>query len=155
MRFRIVVFRGGDREDDQRLSRRLHDRLEGALGAGRVEWCPFVADPRAMLSALAGCGSVIATRYHAALMGYASGCRLLFLPYHRKLNDLAEEIGLPAEACVEFRQREAWSRLGPRLRAFVAGEDGFVAGLPVREARQLAEKNFFWLEEDEVDREEA
>ena len=60
-----------------------------------VERCVYDGNVPACLDKLAACDWFVATKFHAAVVGYLSGADLAVIPYHRKLSDFADEIGLP------------------------------------------------------------
>jgi len=146
--FTVIVFRGGSRESDEELSRETVQRLCDGLGKERVTLFEHSDDPLMMLEVIAECGSMIATRYHAALMGYVARCSLLLLCYHRKLVDLAADVELPPEACIDFRSKEGRSRLRGSLQGLVRDTSLYRAQIDPDESRLLAQLNFANMNEN-------
>lgn len=137
LQVRVLVLRGGTREADEEISRSLVHELE-RTAPGRVALVPWRADPNTMLAEIGRCGSVLATRYHAALLAYLAGCRLLLLPYHRKLDDLADEIALPKDARIGMDPAPSSGYIVSKLRDLLDGSPVNRAGLPVSIARDRA-----------------
>jgi polysaccharide pyruvyl transferase WcaK-like protein len=137
MRIKIVVLRGGNREDDWTLSAEMHDAIE-AVHRGRSELVPYTTDLQDTLSSIASCDAFIATRYHAGVLAYLAGCNLLFLAYHRKVYDLAREIGLSDSACVTPTEDLAENDLMKKISHLIEGRDLYRARLPVSEAARRA-----------------
>lgn len=99
LQVRIFVIRGGQRESDTELSSNLFQNLANDYKS-RVEVIPYDSDPSKTLAKIAECKTFIATRFHAGVLSFLAGCRLIFLTYHRKVEDLAKEIGLAESACI-------------------------------------------------------
>ena len=137
MRIKIVVLRGGNREDDWTLSAEMHAALE-AIHPGRSELVPYTPDLQNTLRSIASCDAFIATRYHAGVLAYLAGCNLLFLAYHRKVYDLAREIRLSDAACVTPSETLSESDLMEKINHLTEGSDLFRARLPVSEAARRA-----------------
>ncbi|MBZ5565193.1 MAG: polysaccharide pyruvyl transferase family protein [Acidobacteriia bacterium] len=146
LRLKVLVLRGGHREDDQAVSKKLFDFISRAH-SGRVDFVPYHPDPEVTLEEIAACDAMVAARYHAGVLGYLTGCRLLFLAYHRKVCDLAKEIGLPDDACVRVSEALEEELLVNRLRRLVHGDQAFRASLPVPDATQRALGNLRAFEE--------
>ncbi len=137
MRVRVVVFRGGNYEDDWTLSRELHDTLARAH-PGRLELVPYSPEPRHMLSKVAECDAFLATRYHSGVLAYLAGCSLLFFDYHRKVRDLAREIGLSDAACITPSEDLHEQVLEEKVNGLLEGNDAYRARLPVSDAMRRA-----------------
>lgn len=133
LRVKVVVLRGGHREDDQAISLMVH-RLVEADHPGRCDIVPYNPEPIVTLRSIAECDAFIATRFHAGVLAYAAGCRLLFLEYHRKVRDLAREIGLADDACVSLSKETDEQDLTRKLKALIEGHNLFRATLPLRAA---------------------
>lgn len=143
LRLRIFIFRGGDRESDEELSYKFYQNL---LSNGvAVELFPYNANPLTTLEKVAECKYFIATRYHSAVFGYLAGCKLLFLAYHRKVADLADEIGLPSYAVINIRDKISEDILCFCLKELISGDRIYEASLPVKEAVERAKLNFRFL----------
>lgn len=136
LRVRIFVFRGGAREDDVDRSADLRERLS-AIDSARVDLVDFSPDPRLALRAAATCTSFVATRYHSAIFAYLAGCALMCVPYHRKVVDLAAELGLDPVSLAEPRPGSK-AELARKLDALLAGERAFRPNLPQDEAVRRA-----------------
>ena len=137
LRIRVMVIRGGDREDDWHLSRKLHTAIS-RVHPGRSELVPYNPDPTATLRSVAECDAFIATRYHAGVLAYLSECPLLLIAYHRKVRDLAREVGLSDEACIGIAKDAGENLLMERIGRMLEGDDAFRARLPVSVAAQQA-----------------
>jgi polysaccharide pyruvyl transferase WcaK-like protein len=133
VRVRIFIIRGGQREDDFARSAQLYRTLID-VDPARVDIIPYCADPLRTLRKMQDCSTFVATRFHAGVLAYLAGCRLVFLAYHRKLVDLAQEIGLPTQACVRIRADVAPATLRMRIDELVTGAPGYTPTLPVVEA---------------------
>ncbi len=98
---KIFIIRGGERESDVAISKDLYFRLSGKFGMDRVFLSDFNFNPITTLNEIAECkGGFIASRYHSAMLGYISNLPLLFLAYHRKLEDLAFDVKLDPDSCI-------------------------------------------------------
>ncbi len=146
LRVKIIIFRGGDREDDQAVSQNLYTAISSAR-PGRVELIPFQPEPAAMLQKISECDAFVATRYHSGVLAYLASCRMLFLAYHRKVQDLAQEIGLPEEACLSVAEAVDEERLAGALRDMVHGNKAYRAPLPLGDATARAALSVQSLEE--------
>ena len=139
LRLSVFVIRGGSREDDQVLSDRLVRRLS-ASGGNRVRLVPYHDDPNDMFRLIAESTAVVATRFHAALLAYTADRPILTIAYHRKLIDLADEIGLPQIARIDM---VAAGYPNPRstIEALLRNPSAFRPRLPVGEAITRATSN--------------
>jgi polysaccharide pyruvyl transferase WcaK-like protein len=142
---RLFVIRGGQREDDFAATARLYRALT-AIDPARVEIVPYLDDPRLTLHKLRECGAFIATRFHAGVLAYLAGCRLLLLAYHRKLSDLAHEIGLAAQACVPVAPDITETLLVERIEGLLSEDAGYQPTLPVNTATARARRSIALLE---------
>lgn len=129
LRIRIFVIRGGQREDDFALSAQLYRTLIG-VDAARVEIIPYLPDPTRTLRKMQECQSMLATRFHAGVLGYLAGCRLGLIVYHRKLTDLADEIGLDRAACLALDTTASTAQIRAYTHALIAGDARYHAHLP-------------------------
>ncbi len=146
LRVRVVVFRGGDREDDQAVSHELYDALACAH-PGHVELIPYLPEPAVTLRKIAECDAFVATRYHSGVLAYLANRRLLLLAYHRKVQDFAREIGLSDKACLSVAEAVDEELLANTLRCLVQGGSAFRAKLPVDDATARAELSVRALED--------
>lgn len=137
LRTRVMVIRGGDRENDWQLSRKLHTAISRAH-PGRSELVPYHPDPKVTLRSIGECDAFIATRYHAGVLAYLSRRPLLLIAYHRKVRDLAGEIGLPDEACVSIAEGGTEDLFVERIGRMLEGDGVFRAQLSVPVAAQRA-----------------
>jgi polysaccharide pyruvyl transferase WcaK-like protein len=137
----LIIFemRGGSRESDTSISEALHRKLT-ALDSSRSSIFSYEDDPLQMLIGISMCDALIATRYHAGLLGYLSGARVMLLAYHEKLHALAEEIGLAPAAVLPLAQSRP-ADFSDRLSALAAGDRAFNASLPRQEALARARIN--------------
>jgi polysaccharide pyruvyl transferase WcaK-like protein len=145
LRIRIFIFRGGHREDDFARSARLYRALID-VDPARVEIIPYCPDPLRIFRKIQECSTFVATRFHAGVLAYLAGCRLVFLAYHRKLTDLAHDIGLPHRACIPIRADIAETTLRTRIDELVTGAAGYTPTLPVTEAIRQAHRHTDILE---------
>lgn len=129
LRIRIFVIRGGKREDDFALSTQLYRTLIG-VDAARVEIIPYLPDPTLTLRKMRECQSMLATRFHAGVLGYLAGCRLGLIVYHRKLTDLANEIGLDRAACLALDADISTAQIREHGHALITGDARFEPHLP-------------------------
>ena len=150
MRIRIVVLRGGNREADWMLSKELHEAITSAH-PGRSELVPYTAETRETLSTIAACDSFVATRYHAGVLAYLAGCSLLFFAYHRKVCDLAREIGLSESACLTPCENISEVVLREKINHLMDAKDSYRARLPVAEAARRSWLNIQTLGETSPD----
>jgi polysaccharide pyruvyl transferase WcaK-like protein len=142
---RFFVIRGGHRDDDTALTEQLSHRL-ATIDATRVEVMPYDTDPRSTLQKIAECDAFVATRLHSGILAYLSGCRLLFIPYHRKVLDLAKEIGLSEQACIPLCDTTNEAFLLTKVTDLLTGTDIYYPTLPVSEALARARLNLEVLE---------
>jgi polysaccharide pyruvyl transferase WcaK-like protein len=82
---------------DLPISKELAKSLEGRLPVS-LQVCD---NPDSTLRRLANLTGLIATRYHAALLGYLVGLPMIVVSYEDKCSALAQEIGLPAHAVIK------------------------------------------------------
>lgn len=134
---RIFVIRGGNRESDTDISNRYYDRLVNWL-PHQIEIVDYIDDPKRTLSLIGGCEGFIAMRFHASLLAYLSRSRLLLLSYHQKVQDLALEIGLHPDACIQIREQNDSNLIATRITAMLCGDKRFEAKLEVQEALMLS-----------------
>jgi polysaccharide pyruvyl transferase WcaK-like protein len=140
LRIRVFVIRGGEREDDATISARFRDRFEPEL-LRRVELVPYLEDPEATFREVTRCDAFIATRYHAAILAYLAGCKLLLLAYHRKLSDLVSEIGLGPAACIALSEPFSDERLRRSLNGLFNGCADFTPRFPTSDAIERSSLN--------------
>lgn len=145
LRLKVIVLRGGHREDDQAVSAEVH-RIVERSHPGRCDLVPYNPEPLITLRRISECDAFIATRFHAGVLAYVAGCRLLFLEYHRKVRDLAREIGLDDEACISLSEDVNEDSLAGKLGSLIEGHNTFRATLPVREAFDRALLNIAAVE---------
>lgn len=145
LRLKVIVLRGGHREDDQAVSAMVHQIVEKSHPR-RCDLVPYDPEPMITLQRISECDAFIATRFHAGVLAYVAGCRLLFLEYHRKVRDLAREIGLADKACLSLSEDVNEDVLAEKLEALVHGHSAFRASLPLREAFDRALLNIVAVE---------
>ena len=137
LQVRVFVFRGGNREDDKAISRQVVNSLR-AIDPDRVELVSYFDDPFKTLQAAQACSFFIASRFHAGVLAYLAGCRLLLLAYHRKVRDLASEIDLSPNACLPISPDVSEAEIRQAIEWLLGGDPGFYARLPVKQARERA-----------------
>ena len=137
LRVKVLVLRGGGREDDLAVSSQVYRALI-AQYPGRADLVPYQPDPNETLRKIAECDAFVGTRYHAGVLAYLAGCRLLLVAYHRKVRDLAKEIGLSGEACIDLSDCVEENLLFDRLKRITTGDETFRARMPVHDAMQRA-----------------
>lgn len=137
LHIRVFVFRGGNREDDKAISQQVVKSLQ-AIDPDRIELVPYFDDPIKTLQAAQACSSFIASRFHAGVLAYLAGCRLLLLAYHRKVRDLASEIDLSPNACLPVSPDVSEAEVQQSIEWLLGGDPGYNARLPVKQARERA-----------------
>jgi polysaccharide pyruvyl transferase WcaK-like protein len=142
----VFVIRGGHREDDARLSRMVHRRLS-QVDTSRARLVDFDDDPMATLRRIAACETFIATRFHAGVFAYLGACSLMLVAYHRKIEDLAFEIGLDPSAVIDVYTETSGEVLAKKINDLVARPELYRSKLPVEEAVRRAQINIDILRE--------
>src|SRR5262249_55203195 len=135
------IIRGGTRDDDKALTCYLYQKL-AAVDATRVEIVPYDTNPTHTLQKIAECEAFIASRFHSGMLAYLSGCHLLFLAYHRKVEDLAREIGLSPQACISLCDTVSDEEFATKISELLSGAEAYRPTLPVSEATKRAQMNF-------------
>lgn len=97
---RIFTIRGGTREDDTAVSTSLQRALAERY-PGRIELVPYHPDPRMTIDAIMDCTVFIGMRFHACLLAAMARCAVFFVPYHRKVLDLAHDLECPPAAVLD------------------------------------------------------
>ena len=87
--------------EDKRIADQVISYLPGKLSARH---CVYAGNPTEFRDAIGACDWFIAAKYHAAVAAYLAGADLAVIPYHRKLYDLADEIGLPESRRVNIHE---------------------------------------------------
>lgn len=146
LHIRVYVIRGGQREDDMQASLALVELLN-RYDPARVSLIPYNEDPTVTLASIAECDVFVATRFHSAIFSYLVGCRLLLLAYHRKLQDLAQEIRLSPNACIDIAQPTTVAEVEAALEGLLGKSSDYIAQLPVEEAHARASRNIHILNE--------
>lgn len=140
LHIKIFVFRGGERESDEPLSRQLYNLLK-KIDERRVKLIEYSEETSPFIEEIKSCASFIATRYHSALLAYLCECRLFFIPYHEKLISLSEDIGLNDKAVFRVEKSQL-PDLPNRLEEFILNEENnYSASLEVSEAFRKSKKN--------------
>lgn len=116
MSVEVLCFRGGNRESDTALSRRLIDLVEKASldGAHLGERCQiryYRDNPLEVLEIMRSYRYFVATRFHSAVLASIAGCRLGVLAYHRKLIDFSNQLGLSEGLLVDLSQKSDHERI--------------------------------------------
>ncbi|MCB0189836.1 MAG: polysaccharide pyruvyl transferase family protein, partial [Caldilineaceae bacterium] len=149
LQVRIFLIRGGERESDVQMSTELYEQLHRQY-RDRVRLVPYNSDPLIIAREIGACRAFMATRFHAALLSYLCGCRLLFLAYHRKVADLAGEIGLHPDAVLPMTTDLSTETLRNRLTRLVSAKDWYQPTLEVSEAVRRAQESIaIWREQEE------
>ncbi len=118
LRVRIFEIRGGKREGDGQLSEILRQRIERAAGrkrSERVRVIPYDDDPGETFKRMQQCSHFLATRYHAAILGFLAGCRLGVLAYHRKVLDFSKMVELDPKLVVDLSSQESRDGIGEMI----------------------------------------
>jgi polysaccharide pyruvyl transferase WcaK-like protein len=89
---RLLVFKDNETESDLPIARRLATELAGDFDD--IAIVAHGAGLGVMRDTLAGCALVVATRYHAAILGAVAGQPVVIVPYNDKLRSLADDLGL-------------------------------------------------------------
>jgi len=143
---RIFMIRGGERESDVEVSQHLYKQLAHQYGQ-RIQLIPYHPDPLRIIKQISECRAFIATRFHAGLLSYLCGCRLLFLAYHRKVADLADEIGLHRNAVLPVSADVRPEVLYERVERLVTATEWHEPTLGTDEAiRRAHESIAIWRE---------
>lgn len=92
-RITVLAAAVGEVDDDRDVASRFSATL-GEAFPGRVAFMPFDGDPFRVLGQLAGARAVMASRYHVATAAELAGVPTLWMPYQRKVQDSAAEMGV-------------------------------------------------------------
>ena len=144
LRVAVFVIRGGEREADCSISRLIYDRLR-EVAEDRVVLVPYHDEPSEALAALQRCTAVVAARFHGALLAYLAGCALVLVAYHRKVRDLAAELGLTAEGVISGSEEIDVNVMSARVNQALDRSPGFLPTLSIGEALRRAEGNLALL----------
>jgi polysaccharide pyruvyl transferase WcaK-like protein len=141
LQLRVFVIRGGKRESDIELSTRLFENL-ALVDPERVQLIPYNPNPTETMKKIGECDAFIATRFHSGVLSYLAGCNLLFVAYHRKLVDLAREIGLTDKAWMSMTPDMSESLIQTRIQELLHDPCPlYQPTLPVQEAVKRSLKN--------------
>lgn len=150
LHIRIFMIRGGERESDVKVSEQLYELL-ALQDVNRVQLIPYHPDPLVIIKQMSECRAFIATRFHAGLLSYLCGCRLLFLAYHRKVADLADEIGLHGDAVLPVSTELPPEILYERVEQLVTATEWYKPSLGTDEAvRRANESIAIWRDIGEI-----
>ncbi len=122
---RIFVFRGGSRESDIPLSKKLQKHLH-EIDPSRVTIHEHVDDTEKFVAPLAQCEYFIATRYHSAVISYLVGCKMLIIPYHQKLIDVVDMIDLDMHAVMDLQRPETFTS---KFNELLANDKRYIPGI--------------------------
>ena len=136
---RIFTIRGGTREDDTAVSALLYRSLTEKY-RDRVQLIPYQPDPRTTILGIQECAVFVGMRFHACLLAALSRCAVLFVPYHRKVQDLAQDLECPPVSVLDPNQSEAGT-IASRLRSALADADVFRPGVPTSSLVADAKRN--------------
>jgi polysaccharide pyruvyl transferase WcaK-like protein len=126
LQVKVFKFRSGDREADSEICAQIVECLQ-AIDPSRVSLVDYQPDPNATFQAIRGCTHFISARYHGAMFSYLAGCRVLFVPYHRKVSDLAAEIGLSDYACLHLDRAHSAEEIAGKVKGLLGGDELFAA----------------------------
>lgn len=130
----ILAFNTQGRISDLQISQALYERLTGRMPVS-LELCNELD---ATLQRLSTMSSLIATRYHAALLGYLVGLPMIMVAYDNKCIALAEAIGLPSSAVLYPSQLLKPTFLHDKLACLISEPDSMLARVPVLTSTQHA-----------------
>jgi polysaccharide pyruvyl transferase WcaK-like protein len=88
---------------------------------------------------MASCDVLLATRYHAALLGYVTARPMIVVPYDAKCVALADQLGLAPSARLSPQELLDTALVEARLRALLRSPGDFEATLLLEDARARAE----------------
>lgn len=149
LKIRIFIIRGGNRESDVEISKRLYKDLLIEFENSRIFLEEYHPNPQKTLHLISECGAgFVATRYHSAMLAYISRLRVLFLAYHRKLNDLATEINLNNRACVTLDENLDNVDLDSRLSELVDDDITYQPSINASLSHSEAKKNIVLLHQE-------
>jgi polysaccharide pyruvyl transferase WcaK-like protein len=130
----ILAFNTQGRMTDIPISRRLHDLLQG-----RVPVSLYTCDtPDATLQHLSVMSGLIATRYHAALLGYIVGLPMIIVAYESKCVALARQIGLPEQAIILPEQLLQPDFLRDKIENLARSPESLRPTIPIHDNIQTA-----------------
>lgn len=143
---RIFVFRGGSRESDIPLSKKLQEHLL-EIDPSRVTLIEYTDNTEKFITPLSQCNYFIATRYHSAVIAYLVGCRLLIIPYHQKLIDIVQMIDLDMYAVVDLQKPEIFTH---KLTEMLANDEKYLPKIsPLKnKSLTLREMNAIFFQDD-------
>lgn len=130
---RIFVFRGGSRESDISLSKKLQEHLY-EIDPSRVRVYGYMDDTEKFVNPLAQCEYFIATRYHSAVIAYLVGCKMLIIPYHQKLIDVVDMIDLDMHAVMDLQKPESFSS---KLNELLSNDERYIPRISPLKNRSL------------------
>ena len=140
LQVKIFKFRAGERESDSAVVEQLLVTLR-AVAADRVSLVAYQPDPAAMFEEVRSCTHFMSARFHGAMFGWLAGCRLLFVPYHRKVSDLAAEIGLDEHAQWRLDQPHEPAALAAGFNELLGDDARYQAAGNRAEVLKRSEKN--------------
>ncbi|NJB71507.1 polysaccharide pyruvyl transferase WcaK-like protein [Saonia flava] len=123
---RIFVFRGGPKESDIPLSKKLQEHLY-KIDPVRITTYEHTDDTEKFVAPLVECEYFIATRYHSAVIAYLVGCKMLIIPYHQKLIDVVDMIDLDMHAVFDLREPETFAF---KFKELLANDKRYIPRVP-------------------------
>lgn len=126
----ILAFNTQGRITDLPVSRELHDILLGRIPVS-LYTC---STPNSTLLRLANMSGLVATRYHAALLGYLVGLPMIMIAYESKCFALAQHIGLPEQAIISPEQLLAPRLLQQKIECLAGAPDSMRAKVSVSDS---------------------
>jgi len=103
---RLFAFNvSGGLSDDRSLCQSIEARLR-ALGID-VDVVEYDNCPEGMLRLMSECDIFVAFRYHSAIMAGLLGRRIVLVPYHKKVLDLIDQLGIKPADVLDVKQLSA------------------------------------------------
>ncbi len=136
----FVMWAGADGPNDIGVSRRLQECI-GERHPGRVRLIPYTRDTISIIDEMSDCYGFIATRYHAAMLAYLVGCRLLLVPYHKKVSELGDQIGLFERARLNPFAGSSFAEIEEKLVGLLCEDGHYVPRRPLARAVEDSERN--------------
>lgn len=130
----ILAFNTQGRITDLPTSHRLYEILRGQIAVSLYS-CDT---PDATLRHLSTMSGLIATRYHAALLGYIAGLPMIVIAYESKCVALARQIGLPEQAVILPEQILRPDFLRQKVEDLARAPESLLPTVPVLDSIQTA-----------------
>jgi polysaccharide pyruvyl transferase WcaK-like protein len=137
---RIFTFRGGTRESDVEISNYFYQSLR-EISEERIELVPYNPDPLITLRMISECQFFIGTRFHSGILAFLAHCNQIFFAYHKKVIDLAQELGCGAHSVIQINDNPNEKILKETINQLINHPDEFRSLLLVPDAIIRARKN--------------